>query len=238
MTAKDKRSLVASIALAIVMFRVSSFALTRLFFFLLRLPFDGLRSLASFSELVVTAIAVSVAVLAARKALSLSITWKLPLVVLLCVIAVLPIQVRTQRVVELPQPVNQAGEVGPITVVCRLLDTNRVDTTVFTSAEIRGAKPYSTDGKKYAIRLTLSESGAATIQEATQFAVGRDVGFFLNGQLRRTAEVIEPITDDVIFIPGPFEAAEAQRLAQGIEAACSGHGLPFREDQADGDGSE
>jgi len=59
------------------------------------------------------------------------------------------------------------------------------------------------------------------IREVTQQHVGKRIGFFLNGDLKCSPEIMEPLDIPYLMLPIRTTSTEAERIAQGIMKATS-----------------
>lgn len=97
------------------------------------------------------------------------------------------------------------------------------------AADIKGASyggyytDSSTGSNSHAVKLTLTEQGAAKFATATAEQVGKQIAIYMDDVLLSAPTVNEAITDGVATITGIESAEEASELAQKINAGS----LPF-----------
>lgn len=91
-------------------------------------------------------------------------------------------------------------------------------TPLVTSADITGANASLTEGQ-WVLNVDVTDEAAQRVQDFSKQNVGRAMAFLVDGKVRRTPRILDPITGKG-FLIGRFEQADAERLATAISNGC------------------
>jgi preprotein translocase subunit SecD len=91
-------------------------------------------------------------------------------------------------------------------------------TPLVTSADVTGARASLTDGQ-WVLNVDMTDAAAKRVRDFTRQNVGRTVAFLVEGKVRSTPTIKDPITGKG-FLVGGFDQADAQRLATAISNGC------------------
>ncbi len=89
---------------------------------------------------------------------------------------------------------------------------------LLTTIDVASAHASLTEGQ-YVLNLDISAKAARRVQAFTAQNVGRTMVFLVDGRIIRTPTIRDPITGNG-FLIGPFERAEAERLANALNGGC------------------
>jgi preprotein translocase subunit SecD len=87
-----------------------------------------------------------------------------------------------------------------------------------TSADVAGANASLTEGQ-WVLNLDVTDEAAKRVQEFSKQNVGRTMAFLIDGKVRSTPKILDPITGNG-FLIGGFEQTDAERLATAIRDGC------------------
>jgi preprotein translocase subunit SecD len=91
-------------------------------------------------------------------------------------------------------------------------------TPLLTNADVTGAHASLTEGV-YVLNLDITPDAAKRIQTFSERNVGRVMAFIVEGTVKNTPQIKDPIVGNGILI-GAFERADAERLADAINTGC------------------
>lgn len=91
-------------------------------------------------------------------------------------------------------------------------------TSLVTSADISGANASLTEGQ-WVLNVDVTDEAARRIQAFSKQNVGRTMAFLVDGKVRSTPKILDPITGKG-FLIGGFDQADAERLATAITNGC------------------
>lgn len=91
-------------------------------------------------------------------------------------------------------------------------------TSLVTSADISGANASLTAGQ-WVLNVDVTDEAAGRVQAFSKQNVGRTVAFLVDGKVRSTPKILDPITGKG-FLIGGFDQADAERLATAITNGC------------------
>jgi hypothetical protein len=127
-----------------------------------------------------------------------------------------------------PRPACPAIEVGIVSQVgqdsnraASRSDGTRVPLTgapLLTSADVTGARASLTEGV-YVLNVDITPDSGQRMQAFSEGNVGRVMAFIVDGTVKSTPTIKDPILGNGILI-GAFERAEAERLADAINTGC------------------
>lgn len=94
---------------------------------------------------------------------------------------------------------------------------------LLTMADFTGANVTVTENQ-IVLNVNLGRDGAARLQDFSKTHVGTRIAFIADGEVIKTAKILDPITADG-FLVGPLDRAKADALADAINqnahAGCS-----------------
>ena len=73
----------------------------------------------------------------------------------------------------------------------------------------------------YQVKLHLTQKGRDVIRKVTQRNVGKRIGFFLDGDLKSSPKIVQPLDIPYVMLPIRTTATEAERIARGIMMEAS-----------------
>jgi len=91
-------------------------------------------------------------------------------------------------------------------------------TPLVTNADITGANASLTEGQ-WVLNVDVTDEAARRVQDFSRQNVGRTLAFLVDGTVRSTPKILDPITGNG-FLIGGFEQADAERLATAISNGC------------------
>ena len=91
-------------------------------------------------------------------------------------------------------------------------------TSLVTSADISGANASLTEGQ-WVLNVDVTDEAAGRVQDFSKQNVGRTMAFLVDGKVRSTPKILDPITGKG-FLIGGFDQADAERLATAITNGC------------------
>lgn len=206
------------VGLAVLLFRLLSFFLYIGSLRLSQIHVEFVQYLIPYIQLYVPLIACGIgacfgALLARQVALQ-----KPVLITIIWILALLPIQIHTGVEAVAVQTVTaDRQEAKPIKLAARIIDGQRInDEVLLNNRHIQKAVGISAYDDSWQIRLDLTQEGCRRIREATRQNVGNRIGFFLDGDLKSSPEIMEPLDIPYVMLPMDVSAGEAGRIAEGI----------------------
>ena len=214
----ERKHTVLLIGLSILLFRLLSLGVDYGISQLSRIPVEFVRHFAeimrSYTAVIACGVGVYFSILLTRKLHAAH----LALVVVIWILALLPLQVRIQQRIDLPTPPQlDPAKVSPLSLTIRLIDGEDVSESVLLdNSNVSRAQAVYLYDDLYQVKLHLTPEGRTIIREATRHNVGKQIGYFLNGDLISSPRIISPLDIPHIVIPISVTGEEAQRIAEGI----------------------
>ncbi len=214
------------IGLSIVFFRLLSAVASVSVIQLSRIPLAFAHDLVGIIRGYESVIACGVGVLLALLIMHKVRTVHLAVVIGVWVLALLPFkfQVRQEFLFDSPSPMDPSM-VEPLALAAHVMDGADIrETVLLDNIQVVHAEAVLLYDDFYQVKLHLTPEGRKKVSEATRQHVGKRVGFFIDGVLKGSAEILAPLDIPYVMMPIRTTADEAQQIAQGILKAKSQHG--------------
>lgn len=214
----DRKQTVLLIGLSILLFRVLSVVASIGIMQLRRIPLEFLMHVAeilrAYEPVMACGVGVFLAILLMRKLRKAH----LALVVVVWVLALLPLQFRVRQEVMLASPPTvEPSAVQPLALTARVIDGESIsDTVLLGNAQVARAEAVPLHDDVYQVKLHLTPEGRDVIRATTRRHVGKQIGFFLDGDLKSSPEILEPLDIPYIMLPIRTTAVKAEQIARGI----------------------
>lgn len=152
-----------------------------------------------------------------------SVRFNRSMLAVLLILAVFPlrIQITDDPVSVGSAPVSPASTaaVSPAKLACKVIDDETVQNDlVLDNSHIVNAEVVRDPrtGTTYQIRLSLTPEGGEVVKRMTYQNVGKRIGYWIDGDLKCSAKIMEPLMNGYIMIPITLSHSEAEELAMRI----------------------
>jgi len=106
-----------------------------------------------------------------------------------------------------------------ITLVCRIMNGQTPGSqVVITERNVEIARPIAWDDTTNYVELVLDQEGSKRMQTATAGAVGKNMGFWIDGVLVASPEIMAPLTGGEVYITGNFDRQKAREISRRFNA--------------------
>ena len=139
-------------------------------------------------------------------------------IIIVWVLALLPLQFRVQQQVRLAPPsLPEPAAVQPLALTARLIVGESIsDSILLDNSHVARAEAVPLFDDVYQVKLHLTPTGRNAIRDTTRHHVGDRIGFFIDGDLKSSPEILQPLDIPYVIIPIRTTADEAEWIARGI----------------------
>ena len=143
--------------------------------------------------------------------------------VIFAVLAVFPLrlQISTELMTcfppgtEVPVPAN----VAPADLKCKVIDGETISSgIIITEQNVKSARAVAWDDRTYNVEIVLDSEGARKIREVTTSEIGKRIGFWLDGDLVCSPEIMAPVSSGVVHMTVYLSRQEAAEIAASLNA--------------------
>jgi hypothetical protein len=214
----ERRQTVLLVGLSILLFRLLSVAVSLGMMPLRHVPVffvvQAVEILHAYEAVIACGLGVFLALFAVRRIR----TAHLAVVVVVWILALLPLQYRLRQEFVLATPTApEIPAARPLSLAVRLIEGETIDDVVLLdNTHVARAEAVPRHDDTHQVKLYLTEEGRRVLREVMRRHVGKRLGFFLDGDLMSSPEILEPLDTPYVVLPVRTTSAEAQRIVEDI----------------------